>query len=177
MSRRSRSKRKSPRRSDLMAIAKGRAVRTPFFARVVSQLLETEIALAFLRGRIFGRKTGCHPRLRGGGHFPENALERDWANSDRCEPNSNFFRTANTHIGVVPAKTGISALTRVFDALWRPQRRDTHHLVGRGEQMGRHGRARRAAVSRLTTNLDLGGRPPNRRHHRSTAADPDAENG
>jgi hypothetical protein len=28
---------------------------------------------ASLHCRIFGRKTGFHPRLRGGGHFPENA--------------------------------------------------------------------------------------------------------
>src|ERR1700730_1857917 len=35
-----------------------------------------EASLAFLHCRIFGRKTGFHPRLREGGHFPENALRR-----------------------------------------------------------------------------------------------------
>jgi hypothetical protein len=39
----------------------------------VSHLLETQTALALLRCRIFGRKTGFHPRSSGGHTFPEKA--------------------------------------------------------------------------------------------------------
>src|ERR1700680_2982551 len=48
-------------------------------ARAVSHRPETETAPAFLHCRIFGRKTGFHPRLRRGRHFPENALNPTYA--------------------------------------------------------------------------------------------------
>src|ERR1700694_78070 len=44
--------------------------------------------LAFLRCRIFGRKTGFHPRLRGGGYFPENALVPRGNAPDRVDHSS-----------------------------------------------------------------------------------------
>jgi hypothetical protein len=51
--------------------------------RAVSHRPETETALAFLHCRIFGRKTGFHPCLRRGRHFPENALDMRVDHADK----------------------------------------------------------------------------------------------